>query len=144
MPDKQTYANHTRWYPFVHFIIVPLLLLNFIYQAVRLYQEPSWDRAVFLAFCLVVLLAVPAARLQALKAQDRLIRLEERLRYDELLSAELAAQASGLNVENVIALRFAPDGELSSLVERTLAGEFAKPKDIKIAIKEWRGDYLRV
>src|SRR5258706_13085096 len=119
MPEKQTYANHVRWYPFVHFIVVPLLLLNFIYLAVRLYQEPSWDRAILTIFCFVVILIVPSARLQALKAQDRLIRLEERLRYDELLSAEMGAQASGLNVGNALPLRVAPDGELPSPGGRT-------------------------
>ena len=144
MAEQQTYANHTRWYPFVHFTIVPLLLLNLIYQAVRLYQEPSWDRVVFVAFCLVVTLTVPAARLQALKAQDRLIRLEERMRYREILGQDLAQRASELPARQIIALRFASDNELPSLVERTLAGEFAKPKEIKMAIKDWRGDYLRV
>ena len=121
-----------------------MLLLNFIYQAVRLYQEPSWDRAIWVAFCLVVILIVPSARLQALKAQDRLIRLEERLRYRELLGHDLAQRAADLPPSQIIALRFASDSELPSLVERTLAGEFVKPKDIKLAIKNWRGDYLRV
>ena len=144
MADQQPYANHTRWYPFVHFIVVPLLLLNLIYQAVRLYQEPSWDRAIWVAFCLVVILIVPSARLQALKAQDRLIRLEEQLRYRELLGQDIAQRASELPTRQIIALRFASDSELPSLVERTLNGEFASPKEIKIAIKDWRGDYLRV
>lgn len=144
MAEKQTYQNHTRWYPFVHFFLVPIFLFNLIWQAVRLYQEPSWDRAEWTFFSLALLLSLPAARLQALKAQDRVIRLEEKLRYKEVLPADLAAQAENLRTGQIIALRFAPDEELPDLVNRTLNGEFKSTKEIKTAIKNWRGDYLRV
>jgi len=72
------------------------------------------------------------------------IRLEERLRYREVLSPELVKRADGLRTGQIVALRFAPDDELAGLVERTLNGEFAKNKEIKQAIKNWRGDHLRV
>ena len=93
---------------------------------------------------LTLILLAFASRLQALKAQDRVIRLEERLRYLELLSPELAKRARQLSTGQVVALRFASDEELPGLAERTLNGEFAKTKEIKQAIKNWRGDYLRV
>jgi len=80
----------------------------------------------------------------ALTAQDRLIRLEERLRYREILSADLAKRADALTLGQIIALRFAPDDELPGLVERTLNAEFARGKDIKMAVKNWRGDHVRV
>ena len=144
MDETQNYGNHVRWFPLFHFVLVPLLTLNFLYQAFRLYQEPSLDRAIWVVLCLVFVLMISAARLQALKAQDRVIRLEERLRYKELLSPDLNQKAKGLRIGQIIALRFASDEELPGLVERALNGEFAKPKDIKIAIKAWRGDYLRV
>ena len=144
MADQQNFANHTRWFPLVHFVTIPLLLLNFLYQAFRLYQEPGIDRAVWVVLCLVFMLIVLGARLQALKAQDRTIRLEERLRYKELLTPELAKRASELPTGRIISLRFASDAELAGLVERALNGEFATTKDIKLAIKDWRGDYLRV
>ena len=148
MADKQTYANHTRWFPLVHFVIMPLLLLNLLSHIVRLFMAAPESGRKTLAFwtllSFVFILMVLAARVQALKAQDRVIRLEERLRYREVLSADLAAKASDLPVGQIIALRFASDAELPGLVERTLNGEFAKPKDIKMAIKDWRGDYLRV
>lgn len=144
MAEKQTYKNHTRWYPFVHFFLVPIFLFNLIWQAVRLYQEPSWDRAEWTFFSLALLLSLPAARLQALKAQDRVIRLEEKLRYKEVLPADLAAQAENLRTGQIIALRFASDEELPDLVNKTLNGEFKSTKEIKAAIKNWRGDYLRV
>lgn len=85
-----------------------------------------------------------AARLQALKAQDRVIRLEEKLRYSEILPADLAAEAYKLPIGKILALRFAPDEELPELVRKTLNGELKTSKEIKQAVKNWRGDYLRV
>ncbi|PYS98935.1 MAG: hypothetical protein DMF63_12725 [Acidobacteria bacterium] len=144
MPEQQTYGNHVRYFPLFHFVLTPLLALNFIYQAVRLYQEPSLDRAVFTILSLGFVGMILAARLQALKAQDRVIRLEERLRYRELLPPDLAGRASDLSFGQIVALRFAHDDELADLLRRTCDGEFAASKDIKLAIKNWRGDYHRV
>ncbi len=141
---QQTYANHTRWYPLVHFVITPILLVNLIWAIVCLVMEFDWFRVQYLLLSLGVALLSLGARLQALRAQDRVIRLEERLRYREVLSPELAAKASNLRVGQIIALRFASDAELSVLVERTLNGEFASNKEIKQAVKDWRADYLRV
>lgn len=144
MSQTQTYSNHTRWYPLVHFVVMPIFILNFLFQAFRFYQEPGLDRGVWVVVCIGFVLLSLAARLQALTAQDRVIRLEERLRYREALSNDLAKRAADLRTGQIIALRFASDNELSDLVERTLKGEFQKGKDIKLAIKNWRGDYLRV
>ncbi len=144
MSEKQTYQNHVRWYPIVHFVLTPILLFNLIWQSVRLYQEPNWDRAEYVLMAVAFVILSIAARLQALKAQDRVIRLEERLRFKELLPADLAEKAVSLRTNQLIALRFASDEELPDLVQRTLNGEFQSTKEIKLAIKNWRGDYLRV
>lgn len=144
MAEQQTYQNHTRFFPLVHFVLFPALLFNLIWQIVRLYQEPNWDRAEWLFMALVFIGMNVAARLQALKAQDRVIRLEEKLRLNSLLPKDLAEKASNLKTGQLIALRFASDQELQGLVERTLNGEFNTTKEIKLAIKNWRGDYLRV
>ena len=144
MPEQQNYQNHTRWYPLVHFVISPILLFNLIWQIVRLFQEPTWDRGEFVLLSLGIALLSLAARLQSLKAQDRVIRLEEKLRYKELLPTDLAQKASNLKTGQIIALRFAPDEELPDLVQKTLNGEFKTSKDVKLAVKNWRGDYLRV
>ena len=85
-----------------------------------------------------------AARLQALKAQDRVIRLEESLRYSTVLPEDLAQKAGQLKTGQIIALRFASDEELPELINKTLSGELKTSKEIKLAIKKWRGDYLRV
>ncbi len=144
MPETQNYQNHVRWYPLVHFVLTPILLFNLIWHSVRLYQEPNWDRAEFVLLAIGLVLLSLAARLQALKAQDRVIRLEERLRYKELLPPDLAEKAANLKTGQIIALRFASDGELPELVQKTLNGEFKDSKTIKLAIKNWRGDFVRV
>jgi|ERR1035437_491750 glucan phosphoethanolaminetransferase (alkaline phosphatase superfamily) len=145
MANEQNYKNHVRWFPLMHFVVVPLLLLNLIWQIVLLYQAPGWNRGEAVLFALTIILLGIAARLQSIKAQDRVIRLEERLRYHNLLSSETAEAASAnLSLNEMIALRFACDEELPELIERALKREFARPRDIKIAVKKWRPDYVRV
>jgi hypothetical protein len=144
MQETQNYKNHVRWYPLVHFILMPIFLFNFIWQVVRLFQEQTWDRAENVLMAVAFILLNIAARQQALAAQDRVIRLEESLRYRALLPDELVEKASRLKTGQMIALRFASDEELSDLVTRTLNGEFKNSKEIKLAVKNWRGDYLRV
>jgi hypothetical protein len=143
MADTQTYSNHVRWFPLVHFVIQPLLVINLLCHLVRLIMAPSWERGFWVLLSVVLILMVIAARLQALRVQDRLIRLEERLRYTALLTPELNARAAALRTGQMIALRFASDAELPFLIERTLNGEFEKTRDLKREIKDWRGDYLR-
>ena len=144
MAETQNYQNHVRFFPLVHFILFPALLFNLIWQSVMLYQERSWDRGEYVFMALVFIAMNLAARVQALRAQDRVIRLEESLRYQRFLSADLAFQAEQLPMGSKIALRFASDEELPELVQKAINGEFANTKEIKLAIKNWRGDYLRV
>jgi hypothetical protein len=144
MPAQQSYENHVRYFWLFHFVLFPLLTLNLIYQAVRLYQEPSLDRGVFTILSIVFICMILAARGQALKVQDRLIRLEERLRYRELLPADLADRGAKLDLGQMIALRFAGDDELLDLLTRTCENEFATTREIKQAVKNWRGDHHRV
>lgn len=144
MADTQTYQNHVRFFPLVHFVLFPLFFFNLIWQSVRLYQEPSWDRAEMLLMAIAFIGLNVAARMQALRAQDRVIRLEESLRFQKLLPADLAFQAEQLPTGSKIALRFASDEELPELAQKAINGEFKTTKEIKLAIKNWRGDYLRV
>ena len=144
MQETQNFKNHVRWYPLFHFILSPIFLFNLIWQVVRLYQEPNWDRTENLLMAVAFIFLSFAAREQALRAQDRVIRLEETLRYKSLLTGELFEKASNLKTDQMIALRFASDEELPDLASRTLNGEFQNSKEIKLAVKNWRGDYLRV
>jgi hypothetical protein len=144
MSAEQNYSNHTRWYPLFHFVVVPLLAVNLLSHLVRFFMAPSWNLFFWVLLSITLVLLALASRLMALKAQDRVIRLEERLRFQELLTDELLAKSTSLTPGQIIALRFASDPELPGLVERTLNGEFAKNKDIKRAVRSWRADYHRV
>src|SRR5258708_37082064 len=84
------------------------------------------------------------SRVNAIRVKDRVIRLEELLRYQKVLTAELLQKSEALSKGQIIALRFAPDEELSSLVWQVAEGNLSKPVEIKKAIKNWRGDTLRV
>ena len=147
MPEQQNYSNHTRWFPLFHFVVMPLLLLNFLSHLVRLLlAEPNSGRktlAFWVLLSVVLILMALASRLMALTVQNRVIRLEERLRYAKVLSPEQNEQAKALSLGQIIALRFASDEELPGLVERTLKGEFTKPDDIKKAVNNWQADWLR-
>lgn len=144
MERVQTIANHTRWHPLYHFILAPMVLIYFIYSIVRLVLSPGLDRAeyVFLAVALVILTWL--VRLNSLRVQDRLIRLEERLRFEKVLSPELAASAMNLRTSHYIGLRFASDDQLEELVAKVVSGELDDLKEIKMAVKDWRPDFLRV
>lgn len=144
MANTQNYSNHVRWFPLFHFVVMPLLLLNFLSHLVRLFMAPSWGMGFWTLLSVTLILLALASRLQALKAQDRVIRLEERLRYKSVLSPDLAERAFDLAVGQIIALRFASDEELSDLVTQVLDGKLNKQKEIKMAVKNWRADKHRV
>jgi len=139
----QTYATHTRWYPPVHFFLLPLFLVNFLAAAWAAFKAPSAGSLWGALMALGLLLLLFAARLMALAVQDRVIRLEERLRMRELLPADLQARVGELTREQFVGLRFASDGELADLVRRVLSGELKDATAIKKAVSQWRGDYLR-
>jgi hypothetical protein len=142
--ETQSYANHTRWHPPFHFVLFPILLLHFLYSIYRLYQTPDFAQAEALLLSFGLLLMMLLVRINPLKAQDRLIRLEEQLRYQRVLPADLVARAAQMPVRFMVALRFASDGELADLVKQVLDNKFEKPAEVKKAIKVWRGDYFRV
>ena len=147
MAAEQNYSNHTRWYPLFHFVVMPLLLLNLIEHIVRIFtaadNSARLEQIFWSVFSFTLILLALATRLMVLTVQDRVIRLEEKLRYAGVLSAEMNGRCGSLTNGQIVALRFASDDELAGLVERALNGEFAKTKDIKLAIKTWRADHLR-
>jgi len=141
---SQTYANHTRWHPPFHFFVLPVMLINFVWAIVECVRHPGWNRGWWIVVSLALLVLAVVVRNRTLKVQDRIIRLEERVRYQQLLPTDLAQQASSLRVGQIIALRFAADEELERLVREVLGGRLTKPAEIKKAIKNWRGDTFRV
>lgn len=145
MSEPQNYKNHTRFDPMWHFVVAPFLLLNIIFSiwlTVRHWPQHWvmllwWD-----LFSIVLFIYVGTARGETLRVQDRIIRLEERLRYQALLSPEDLARSSNLTLRQIIGLRFASDAELPALIRRALDEKLSE-KQIKQAIVTWHGDYYR-
>ena len=140
----QTFANHTRWQPPIHYFVLPVMLINVFWAVIVFVKDPNWNSGWWIIVSLALLVLVFFVRLNPLKAQDRIIRLEERLRYQQVLSPSLLQQTSALKPGKIIALRFAGDDELEELVSAVLAGKFSKNSEIKRAIKHWRADTFRV
>lgn len=143
MSQKQSFQNHMRWFPIYHYFASPVTAIYAVYAITQAVKAPSQATILHALWAAAISAAVVASRLMAIIVQNRLIRLEMRLRMKEVLSAELATRAKALTVRQLIALRFAGDAELPGLVERTLKGEFANGKDIKVAITDWQADWLR-
>ena len=139
----QTYANHARFYPLYHFVVAPIFLLNFLNAARHLYLQPTLSTAWATVVAAGLVAFVLVTRFMALKVQDRVIRLEMRLRMQQLLPADVCARATELAPAQLVALRFASDAELAGLVRDVLDGKLATPKAVKQAVKTWNPDYLR-
>jgi hypothetical protein len=139
----QSFGNYTRLDPPFHFFALPVMGVTLILAIVNVIRHPSFSAAWAVVFMLALIVGLGKARAYALKAQDRLIRLEERQRLSQLLPEPLRARIMELNEGQLIALRFASDGEVSSLVEKTLDGNLPGA-EIKKAIVTWRPDYFRV
>ena len=145
---EQNLANHRRFVPAYHYVATGILTLNLVWSIYRLLYGipgvPFFDRllAVLVAVALLILMAY--ARLFPLRAQDRVIRLEERLRLEALLPAGLRSRIGDLRPGQLVALRFASDEELPELTRRVLDGQLRTGSDIKQAVRNWRADYLRV
>ncbi len=143
-PTPQTYQNHARWVPAYHFLALPILLLNLVWSLYRLVASFSLETVVGLLLAVAIVLGVLFARTFALAAQDRIIRLEERLRMQALLPDELKPRIDEFTTGQLIALRFAGDAELPGLARRVLDEKITEQKPIKEAIEVWRPDYQRV
>jgi Family of unknown function (DUF6526) len=146
----QTLANHTRWDPPFHFFVLPIFALGLILSLVIFFAHITHG-SVFdhiHAFLLIVLAVafiiwLTKTRLYALRVQDRVIRLEERLRLTQLLSEPLRSRIPELTEDQLVGLRFASDAELPKLAERAMNEKLSRD-DIKKAIQTWRPDYWRV
>ena len=140
---EQNFSNHTRLDPAYHFVLFALLLLAVGLAVDMVVHQVSVASLWALVVSVAVLLAVFKLRLYPLKAQDRIIRLEERLRMEAVLPESQRHEIWDLTEAQLIALRFAPDSELPALVTAAITKKLG-PKEIKQSIKNWRPDYFRV
>jgi hypothetical protein len=139
----QTYANHARLDPPFHYVLAPLTLIAIILSIISLVRHPGLDTILWLVMAIALFLTAWKARSYALKAQDRVIRLEERLRLAMLLPEAARPRITDLTEPQLIALRFAPDAELPALAMRAL-NEGLTNKQIKTSIQSWRADLFRI
>lgn len=153
MSAPQSLSNHAKIVPAFHFFVLPVLGLNLIWSSIygiKLLLNSAlgvWPRISGLVMILIALALIALAflaRLFALGVQDRVIRLEERLRYQQLLPADLQSRINDFTINQLVSLRFASDAELPSLARKVLDGKIDSRKAIKQMIQSWRADYQRV
>ena len=145
MADQtQTFSSHRRFIPAFHFFALPVLLINVFVVAVQFWKDPRLINAWPVLVAIALAIGIASSRFMPLRAQDRIIRLEERTRLERLLPADLRGRIGELTERQLVAIRFAPDNEVPDITRRALSGEQKSPGEIKRAIKDWRGDYFRV
>jgi Family of unknown function (DUF6526) len=143
MEKPQSFANHARYDPAFHFFLVPVLLINLILIGIQLFRFPGWLGAWLFVIALALVMLAARMRSYATHLQDRIIRVEERLRLSAVLEGPLRSRIGELTDSQLVALRFASDAELPALAQRALDEKLSR-SDIKKAIADWRPDYSRV
>ena len=143
-PTEQNFANHTKQLPPLYTAAGLVLAVHFAWAIWKLYQVPTFDSALAVATALAILVVGLYARTNAQIVQNRVIRLEERLRLANILPADLRARIGELSTSQLIALRFASDGEVTELTREVLAADIQDKKVIKSKVRNWRADHLRV
>jgi len=146
----QSFQSHARYDPLFHFVVIPIFVFNLIYRIVVLVRHlmngdsAEWlQLAASIVFAFALLMLAFKVRFYPLTVQDRLIRLEERLRLATVLPEALRLRVSELTRSQLVALRFAPDEELTELVRAALDKNLSA-KEVKQGIRNWRPDHFRV
>jgi len=142
-PYDQNFEHHVRIVPVFHFGVFGVFFINLVFRVYRAIRDTSGEtlRAALMAVALILLFFF--ARLFALSVQDRVIRLEERLRMERLLPADLKPRIGEFTVPQLVGLRFASDEELPELARKVLEEKIAERKAIKQLVKKWRPDFQR-
>ena len=152
--NEQNFSNHGKIVPMFHFFVIPVLIANVIWNIVSASRILGHSAAISasllaaVAFSILVsialLLLAFLARLFALGVQDRVIRLEERMRYERLLPDDLKPRIAEFTINQLVSLRFASDAELAALARKVLDGRMNERKVIKQMVQNWRADYQRI
>ena len=142
----QNYQNHIQFYPPHHFIFYPVVFLLMVASVVGIFRYPERSfefAAIAIILVLITWLSFMLRQHYALSNQNRIVRLEMRLRYYQLTQQRFEPVEQELSFSQLAALRFASDEELPALIKRTLA-EKLSPSDIKKSVTNWLPDYMRV
>lgn len=142
-PRPQSLANHVRYVPAYHFLMGAIVAVNLSFAAMALYREASTENLLAFSVAVGLVILFWYARAFPLAVQDRVIRLEMRLRLERLLPPAQFARFDELGPQQVVALRFAGDAELPGLVSEVLEGRLSRPADIKRRIRDWQADWMR-
>ena len=139
----QNLANHARYVPLYHFVLGAILAINLFVGGRALLRELTAERLLAFALGVGLLILFWYARAFSLAVQDRVIRLEMRLRLERVLPPAQFARFDEIGLRQVVALRFAGDAELPGLVAEVLEGKLTRPADIKRRIQNWQADWNR-
>jgi hypothetical protein len=142
--QEQNFANHARFVPPYHYVAFPILLANLIWRVLGLFDGITVDASLNLLVAVALIIVALFARLFALGAQDRVIRLEMRLRLRELLPEALQGRINDFTPTQMVGLRFASDAELPDLARKVLDENITKATPIKEMVTNWQPDHFRV
>lgn len=137
-------SNHMKFVPAFHFFVLPAMLLNFGWSIYRwIHAGYTVDGFVGIVVAIALFVGFAAVRAMATKVQDRIIRIEERQRFERVLPADLQSRIPEFTIDQLVALRFASNSELPELARKVLDDKIADRKSIKQMIKVWRPDFAR-
>ncbi|HKA37649.1 MAG TPA: DUF6526 family protein [Thermoanaerobaculia bacterium] len=143
-PEKpQNFRNHRRIVPLYHGGVFGILAINFIWRTIAVIRAFSWTALLDTLVALALLGIFFYTRIFALTVQDRVIRLEMRLRLREILPADLKGRIEELTPNQLIGLRFASDAEMADLIREVLTNNLHNRDEIKRRVKDWQADNLR-
>jgi uncharacterized membrane protein YbaN (DUF454 family) len=142
-PKTQSFENHAKFVPAFHFVAVPILVINLGWSIYRVAHAFSVESVIALLVAVALVIVAFAARVFALTVQDRIIRLEMRLRLQQVLPADLRTRIPEFTVGQLVALRFASDAELPELARKVLQDKLTNRKVIKKMVRDWQADFLR-
>lgn len=139
----QNYKNHAKFFPLFHFVASPLVTIYWIYTGMQLRHSIDTPHVMAFLGAFGVVAATFASRLMALTVQDRLIRLEMRLRLKDVLPSSQHGDIAKLSRKQFVGLRFASDAELPALVATVIKDDIQSADAIKKMVKDWVADDLR-
>jgi hypothetical protein len=143
MSQTQNFENHAKFVPAFHIGVLGIFTLNLGWSLYRVAHAFSAESVISLLLAIAFILLAFYGRIFALTVQDRVIRLEMRLRMLQVLPADLQARIPEFTVNQLVALRFASDAELPGLARKVLEGKLNDRKAIKKMIQNWQPDLLR-